>query len=771
MDGEGPAVGTKRKADDTSLPSNSLKRIKALDQDVINKIAAGEIIVAPAHALKELIENAVDAGASSLEIVSKEGGMKLLQITDNGHGINKDDLSILCERFTTSKLKDFEDLMSMSTYGFRGEALASISHIAHLTVTTKVKESSCAWKAHYSAGKLMPAKPGQSSDPKPTAGRQGTQITVEDLFYNTPQRRKAFSSASDEYSKILDMVNKYAVHCVGVGFTCKKHGESSMGVLIQREASVVDRIRSTHGSAIANELIHIDASDDHWGFKADAYVTNGNYNGKKFRLLLFINHRAVESDAVKKAIESTYSTYLPKGGHPFAYLSLEIDPQRVDVNVHPTKRQVNFLNEDEIIECVCEALRNKLGGIDATRTFKTQSLLPGVTIPTISSDSVNTLIRPSRAIQMEDQAFAPSTPVRPPSFQPPTKVTTTKKPYENNLVRTDSREQKITSFLHNAMSTTKNQRSPPRDDSVVRQDSIRPDQATEENEDVFTDKKYGPCRLASVKSLRLAVRSSIHNGLTEIFSGHTYIGLVDHTRRIAAIQSGVKLFMVDYGLVCAEFFYQLGLTDFGNFGQFRFREALQLREIMRIAVTDEQAGMTPQMRMKIDWDGVVSNSAQVLIDRRAMLSEYFMLDITSDGLIHGVPMLLKDYMPSIGKLPRFLLRLGPKVDWSDERNCFRTFLRELASWYVPDAVPNAPSALVPIRIPDDNMEAEMTQEDGDPGPPEQEAIVIRREEITRAMENVLFPAFKARLIATQGMLDGVHEVADLKGLYKVFERC
>ena len=135
----------------------------------------------------------------------------------------KEDLPILCERFTTSKLKSFEDLTSIGTYGFRGEALASISHIAHLTVTTRTKESSCAFRAHYDSGHLAPAKPGQSADPKPTAGRQGTQITVEDLFYTIPTRQRAFRSTSDEYSKIIDMVRRYAVHCPHVGFSCKKH--------------------------------------------------------------------------------------------------------------------------------------------------------------------------------------------------------------------------------------------------------------------------------------------------------------------------------------------------------------------------------------------------------------------------------------------------------------------------------------------------------------------------------------------------------------------
>jgi DNA mismatch repair protein MLH1 len=170
--------GTKRTAEEAGLPQEAPRRIKPLDKDVVNKIAAGEIIVAPMHALKELLENAVDAGSTSIEVLVRDGGLKLLQITDNGHGIEREDLPILCERFTTSKLKAFEDLSSIGTYGFRGEALASISHIAHLRVTTKTAGSSCAWQAHYAGGKLTPGKPGQSPDPKPCAGRPGTQITV-----------------------------------------------------------------------------------------------------------------------------------------------------------------------------------------------------------------------------------------------------------------------------------------------------------------------------------------------------------------------------------------------------------------------------------------------------------------------------------------------------------------------------------------------------------------------------------------------------------------
>nr|POE72091.1 putative mutl protein like 1 [Quercus suber] len=707
MENISPSRGVKRKADDMQGP----RRIRALHEDVVNKIAAGEIIVAPMHALKELIENAVDAGSTSLEIVVKDGGLKMLQITDNGCGINKDDLPILCERHTTSKLKAFEDLASIGTYGFRGEALASISHIAHLTVTTKTADSSCAWKAFYAGGKLAPAKPGQSAEPKATAGRPGTQILVEDLFYNVPTRRRAFRSASEEYAKIADQVSRYAVHCKGVAFSCKRHGDSGAGIAVPATAGVRDRIRMVHNSAIANELIDLELSNDQYGFKATGLVSTANYSTKKTTLLLFINHRSVDSGIIKRAIESTYSLVLPKGGKPFVYLSLEVDPARVDVNVHPTKREVNFLNEDEIVELICGKIRDKLGQVDASRTFKTQTLLLG--------GKASSVFKPPS--MPEDGTLATET-----SVKRPLNSASAKKPYENNLVRTDARSRKITTMLSRQASTQSH------------------DLPSEEMEYEYSDKEPTICKLTTVKELRASVRDSMHNELSDVFANHTFVGIVDDRRRIAAIQHGVRLLLIDYAMVSAEYFYQLGLTDFGNFGSFRFDPPLNLRELLQVGARQASALEAPDP--SFDWHVVVDAVAEQIISRRDMLAEYFAVDVSTNGELLGLPLMVKGYMPSLAKLPSFLLRLGPHVDWTGEKACFDTFLKELASFYVPEALP---------EIDDD----------------EDEGLRARRETLHRAIENVLFPAFKARLVPTKTLLRGTVEVANLKGLYRVFERC
>ena len=515
------------------------------------------------------------------------------------------------------------------------------------------------------------------------------------------------------------MVGRYAIHCSGVAFSCKKHGDSSLSLSTPKGASTVDSIRQIHGSAVANELISFSVADDKWGFTASGYTTNANYHVKKTTLLLFINHRSVESTAIKKALEQAYSIFLPKGGHPFVYLSLEIEPQRVDVNVHPTKREVHFLNEDEIIEATCTEIRIQLSQVDTSRTFMTQSLLPGSgpKVPTSALDAKNSTQRPNT--QRGPQA-------------------TPNRPYENNLVRTDPSLRKITSMLT------------PSAQHAATQSPQQPNYMTNPRAPTH-------CRLTTVKELRAAVRDNIHATLTETFASHTYIGLVDSQRRIVAMQGGVKLFLVDYGMISNEYFYQLGLTDFGNFGAMRFDPPLSIPDLIRIGVETERADHPDAA---VEWEEVPETVTKQLVSRREMLLEYFSFEVSEEGDLISLPLLIKGYTPSLTKLPQFLMRLGPCVEWTEEKACFHSFLRELASFYTPEQLPNAFHAAA--------------DEEGGETPPEKaqrEEITARREELSRALEHVLFPAFRARLVATRGLLSGIVEVADLKGLYRVFERC
>jgi DNA mismatch repair protein MLH1 len=548
------------------------------------------------------------------------------------------------------------------------------------------------------------------------------------------------------------VVGRYAVHCANVAFSCKKHGDSGSSISTAAKSSTIDRIRQIHGSAVANELIDFNVEDTkRLGFKASGLVTNANYHVKRTNILLFINHRSVESSALKKAIEQTYSTFLPKGGHPFIYLDLEIEPNRVDVNVHPTKREVNFLNEDEIIESICSEITTRLAQVDSSRTFMTQTLLPGV--PKVSD------ISPS------------DSPARRTSG-----VSSSQKPYENNLVRTDSRMRKITSMLPSLTATSSTQLDTDRTDEVDKTDDGLHYETT--------DREPLRIGLTSIKRLRATVRSEMHNGLTDLFSTHTYVGLVDERRRIVALQSGVKLYLVDYGMICNEFFYQIGLTDFGNFGVIKLDPPPKLIDLMQLGTEIERSehqataegGPSQDNEMEDIFQKAPEIVTNTLIERRDMLDEYFSIKISEEGELLTIPLLLKGYVPSLAKLPRFLLRLGPYVNWTSEEECFRTFLRELATFYTPEQLPQPPSPPKKPEIPSTQGveevedETEMNQEPS-PENQEDESITTRRSQLVRMLEHVLFPAVRARLVATNGLLGGVVEVADLKGLYRVFERC
>ena len=377
--------------------------IKRLSKDVVDRIAAGEIIHKPSSALKEMLENSVDAGSTSVSVSCKDGGIKLLQVTDNGKGIRKSDLGIVCERHTTSKIQKFEDLTTVTTYGFRGEALASISMVANVTIITKTEDADCAYKTTYEDSKIV-------NVPQPCAGVKGTTIMVKDLFYNVPTRLRTLKSSNEEYRTVLGVVSKYAIHYGdnGVGFTCKNLNASNRNKMADvhttSKNSSLDNIRSIYGSKVAKELLNFDIEETldplsttrasttttimantGFKFKAKGYISNANWSSKTGNFILFINHRLVEHPPLKRAINSVYTEYLPRHGKPFIYLSLELPPHEVDVNVHPTKKEVIFSRSDEIVGDICISLREKLKGGNQSRVFQTMN--PSTMFAPVSTSS------------------------------------------------------------------------------------------------------------------------------------------------------------------------------------------------------------------------------------------------------------------------------------------------------------------------------------------------------------------------------------------------
>ncbi|XP_026352488.2 DNA mismatch repair protein Mlh1 isoform X1 [Ursus arctos] len=750
--------------------------IRRLDETVVNRIAAGEVIQRPANAIKEMIENCLDAKSTSIQVVVKEGGLKLIQIQDNGTGIRKEDLDIVCERFTTSKLQSFEDLASISTYGFRGEALASISHVAHVTITTKTADAKCAYRANYSDGKLK-------APPKPCAGNQGTQITVEDLFYNISTRRKALKNPSEEYGKILEVVGRYSIHNSGISFSVKKQGETVADVRTLPNATTVDNIRSIFGNAVSRELIEVGCEDKTLAFKMNGYISNANYSVKKCIFLLFINHRLVESTSLRKAIETVYAAYLPKNTHPFLYLSLDISPQNVDVNVHPTKHEVHFLHEDSILERVQQHIESKLLGSNSSRMYFTQTLLPGLAGPSVEVVKSTTGVTPSSTGSGD-------------------------KVYAHQMVRTDSREQKLDAFLQPMSKALSSQpqaivpedRTDASSGGAGQQDEEmlelpEPAQVAATNQGTEVDvtegtsetsEKRGPSsspgnprkrpressdvemveddsrkemtaactprrriiNLTSVLSLQEEINERGHETLREMLHNHSFVGCVNPQWALAQHQT--KLYLLNTTKLSEELFYQILIYDFANFGVLRLSEPAPLFDLAMLALDSPESGWTEEDGPK---EGLAEYIVEFLKKKAEMLADYFSLEIDEEGNLIGLPLLIDNYVPPLEGLPIFILRLATEVNWDEEKECFESLSKECAIFY---------SIRKQYISEESTLSGQQSEVSGSSAKPWKWTV-----------EHIVYKAFRSHLLPPKHFTEdgNILQLANLPDLYKVFERC
>jgi DNA mismatch repair protein MLH1 len=337
-------------------------RIIQLDETTINRIAAGEVIQRPASALKELVENSLDAACTQVTIKVVDGGLRMLQIQDDGSGIHPDDFPQLCRRFTTSKIEEYEDLKRLSTFGYRGEALSSISQVADVTITSRRTDSALGLRGCFKGGEL-------SKPPVPCALERGTTIQVERMFYNVPIRLQALKP-HEEYRRCLEIVQKYAVHYADTSFRCMKDDqiEFSTAHCTQRADVVAEVLKCP-----SSEFVPLCPFESDY-VKISGLASSSNFRYKKAVLDLFINNRAVDCSALRAIVENTYAAVLPKGAYFYVYLSLELPPDKLDVNVHPTKKEVRFANSAAILSHVQASLEQALVHSTSVRVFTVKTI-------------------------------------------------------------------------------------------------------------------------------------------------------------------------------------------------------------------------------------------------------------------------------------------------------------------------------------------------------------------------------------------------------------
>ncbi len=333
-------------------------KIKILPDFLSNKIAAGEVVDRPSSVVKELVENALDAGATEITIIVKDGGKSLIQVVDDGSGMSEADAILSFERHATSKISTADDLHRIETLGFRGEALASIASVSMVELKTRVPEEP--------EGTLLKLEGGVVKTLEKVAWHRGTSLSVKNLFFNTPARRKFLKTDNAEYRHILSVVNRFLLSYPEISFRFYKNSQQIFNYPSQ---SLRERIVALFGEKYEGNLIPVD-----FAFGSSAirgFVGNMDlFRGARGYQYLFLNRRYILNKSLNYAVSMAYGTMLPQGQYPFYVLDLQIDPEEVDVNVHPSKIEVRFEDERRMFRQVLTAVKEALNSADAVPVLR-----------------------------------------------------------------------------------------------------------------------------------------------------------------------------------------------------------------------------------------------------------------------------------------------------------------------------------------------------------------------------------------------------------------
>lgn len=326
--------------------------IHVLDEKTANKIAAGEVVERPASVIKELTENALDAGATTVEIEIADGGSSYMRVSDNGSGMSEEDAKKSIIRHGTSKISSIEDIFSITSLGFRGEAVPSIAAVSELVMTTRMNDTDLAFRMVLSGGSVK--------EEEHTGASVGTTMEVRNLFFNTPARKKFMKSERTESSKISDIITKLALTRPDVAFTFINNGRTVLQT--GGTGDDLETIAAIYGAAVAKEVFPVTYENEN--FTIHGYVGKPSLlKSTRAWQTCIVNRRVIHNAVVFKAIENAYHAMLPKSGYPFALLYVETDPATIDVNVHPAKTEIKFADEQQmyraVYHCIITALMSR----------------------------------------------------------------------------------------------------------------------------------------------------------------------------------------------------------------------------------------------------------------------------------------------------------------------------------------------------------------------------------------------------------------------------
>lgn len=384
--------------------------IKILSPQLANQIAAGEVVERPASVVKELVENSLDAGANKIQIDIENGGANLIRIRDNGCGIPKEELSLALARHATSKIADLDDLEAILSLGFRGEALASISSVSRLTLTSRTEEQTEAWQV-YAQGRDM------ETTIKPASHPVGTTVEVANLFFNTPARRKFLRTDKTEFAHIDEVIRRIALTKFNTAFTLTHNGKI---IRQYRPAEAINqqlkRVAAICGDDFVKNALRIEWKHD--DLHLSGWVATPNFSRTQNDLsYCYINGRMVRDKVISHAIRQAYAQYLPTDVYPAFVLFIDLNPHDVDVNVHPTKHEVRFHQQRLIHDFIYEGISHALNNQEQLNWHTDQSAVENRKENTVREPQPNYSIRPNRAAAGQN-SFVPKYYEKPQQNQP-----------------------------------------------------------------------------------------------------------------------------------------------------------------------------------------------------------------------------------------------------------------------------------------------------------------------------------------------------------------
>jgi DNA mismatch repair protein MLH1 len=682
--------------------------IAKLPEQTIRLIAAGEVITRPFNVVKELVENSIDAGARNIRVSIEQGGLKSIEVIDNGHGIAKENAKLLCQRHTTSKLSSANELQRISTFGFRGEALSSISEVADVDVTTfNIKCDKMGWHGEYRHGALT----------KPVNDKYiqlpGTRIKVSELFSNTISRKKSLMTGSlDEKKDIVDLVTKLAIHHRDkITFMLNETGSNEL-VCSLAPVELGPCIGNFYGVQMESNLseITIDADPQNetsrYNFKANIHVA---FTYKKATstlhhssMIIFVNDRLVDCDELKREVGALILEYFGNKQYvSLVYIALKVPPTDIDVNTHPAKLTVTLHYQQEIIALILTEMRAKFNESLSLQVVPNHGayqktvgeLIRHSSSQNQSSQLTQKLIQEDRLRQLAPNSLAQARALN--SSMP------AKRPYEQ--VHNDSTQPSLIQM-----------RMPPnrirRDMNLMSLAELKERVAKEKTSD-----------LASIKTIK----------------GSVFVGIFDHHR--ALIQHETKLYAINLKSFVKEQIYQFYLFDFGNFTPIEILPPGNKIQFMIETYLEDI-----RKHDKIRFEKLVHKTANAVIEELLkhadMYQDYLSIRLTQQEII-TIPNIIPEHVPNLAYLGQFLVSLVNDVTYENETDCFNQLGRILADFYS-----NPPANIKDMRVQRKYHEF----------------VEVRLYDAIK--KYLILPEW---LLTKQNIC----QITDTKDLYKVFERC